>query len=259
MRLLCACATLLPLLLSCWSPASGERRGCVDWTLGLENTVCCRKCHPGNHLVNKCGKNPGTMCKPCTEGFYVADPLELQCSVCTKCELPQVEKSPCTKSKDTQCGCMEGYFCGNQECSFCMKECGEGEEQFERDCRPCKPGTFNNQTNQKCIPWKKSCPKGWVIETSGTATQDNKCTFSNEIVPVPVINPGRKGIAAVILRRRFKRSTFQTPVKEGLRSEESQAMRVEQEECGYCQPQQEQSGSSESISTQDSQDKLLPV
>lgn len=40
----------------------------------------------------------------------------------------QFLKKACTKSKDTECDCRAGFRCGDDHCSFCVEECGKGQE-----------------------------------------------------------------------------------------------------------------------------------
>ncbi|XP_077578091.1 tumor necrosis factor receptor superfamily member 9a [Stigmatopora nigra] len=164
------------LVRSALSSMPQNNRGCRRWTTRGQNQ-CCEECHPGNRLVSICGIKPEELCTPCRKGTYTQNPKEYKCERCTQCTGAQIELKKCTPTKNTQCGCKDGLKCGNEQCSFCLKKCGKGEEPTEnRSCRQCPNGTFNDQIHHKCKPWRTKCPDPYQsIVTSGNASTDNRC------------------------------------------------------------------------------------
>ncbi|TSU49991.1 Tumor necrosis factor receptor superfamily member 9 [Bagarius yarrelli] len=117
----------------------GVEPGCEDWTVVSSSSggVCCTRCKPG--------------------------PLRV--------------KRFCTAASDTVCECVDGFQCGDGVCSYCIRQCGKGEEPTrDRDCRRCPEGTFNSQIHQHCVKWSNSCPSpDQQIVAKGTAVSDIVC------------------------------------------------------------------------------------
>uniref|UniRef100_A0A8B9KD65 Tumor necrosis factor receptor superfamily, member 9a n=2 Tax=Astyanax mexicanus TaxID=7994 RepID=A0A8B9KD65_ASTMX len=151
--------------------------GCADWELGdrNRNNVCCRACHPGNRLVTTCGPDPTKLCEPCEANRFITHPIKKYCDVCRVCTEPQIQLKACTAAFDTVCGCEPGLRCGDQPCSFCVDECGKGQEPVKRGCRTCPTGTFNDKIHSSCKPWRSSCPDDKVLVAKGDAFSDIKC------------------------------------------------------------------------------------
>ncbi|XP_030622955.1 tumor necrosis factor receptor superfamily member 9a [Chanos chanos] len=262
---------------------------CADW-IPSGNDVCCQKCSPGYRLRSQCGPDRNTLCVPCEPNNYITNPRLRYCRRCTQCIGPQIVVKECTASSDTVCGCRKGLHCGDNDCSFCVVECGKGQEPTEmRSCRGCPQGTFNDKIHHKCTPWRASCPDGQVIVAKGDAFSDIKCNSTsgreeNSVEPSsPLLLPtGNKigegnreltvvwigagsavvlsvfiGVVVFALKTDKVRKKPVTAVKEELRK-----MEVEQEDrredCSFHQPEQEQ-GSLDSLVSQDSEAKILPV
>ncbi|XP_051735055.1 tumor necrosis factor receptor superfamily member 9a [Ctenopharyngodon idella] len=260
----------------------GSDTGCEDWTLSGSHDVCCKRCKPGNRLVESCGREPEKLCTPCEPGTYTVT-FDMSCLRCTQCVGVQFTLKPCTISSDTVCGCKAGYRCGNAECSFCVTECKEGEEPTKkRMCKKCPPGTFNDKVHSSCREFK-SCPDGEIL-FKGNATSDAICKNSGkkseqDTLPVKKEEPpeqtiwlpvfiagGMAGlaglciIASVVAYVKAQNKTEKKPKTDSTdqdNSDESRIMIVEQEDCSCRRPEQEQGGSSESINTQDSESKLI--
>ncbi|XP_060794357.1 tumor necrosis factor receptor superfamily member 9a isoform X2 [Neoarius graeffei] len=253
----------------------GITEGCEDWKLSGRDEVCCLKCNPGNRLVEPCGQNIFKLCTPCEPNTYTDVPLPWSCKPCTRCIEPQVQLKPCSADADTVCGCKSGLRCGNQRCEYCVQECRKGQEPTDnRTCRDCPEGTFNDEIHSTCKPWTESCPKGEYIIASGNKFHDIRCSS------IPVITPSASpdkalylvigclgGSSALVIifilwlwviHKRTK-NISKDPEPDTPTHGELTFMIVEHEEaCSFHQPEQEQGGSSESINTQDSEQKLIP-
>uniref|UniRef100_A0A8C2DYU3 Tumor necrosis factor receptor superfamily, member 9a n=1 Tax=Cyprinus carpio TaxID=7962 RepID=A0A8C2DYU3_CYPCA len=258
----------------------GTDTGCDDWILNGNDDVCCKKCKPGNRRVENCGRDPQKLCTPCGNGTYINDDKP-SCLRCTQCIGNQFVRELCTSSKDTVCGCKKGYRCGNEKCSFCVDECKVGEEPTEeRSCRKCPEGKFNDKIHSACKELRKSCPDGQTL-VKGNVTSDSTCTYLEEPIILPTgtentnektnwlpvfIAAGMAGLAVLFIigsvvayvkgqNKTEKKPKTDTPDKD--HSDVSRIMIVEQEDCSFRHPEQEQGSSSESINTQDSESKLI--
>ncbi|XP_060714683.1 tumor necrosis factor receptor superfamily member 9b [Tachysurus vachellii] len=270
--------TLL-LSLSLFMGSHEVEPGCDEWTHSSSSSeFCCVRCKPGNRLVNNCGPNVQVLCTPCENGTYTRINNAVSCKTCTECISPLRVKTFCTASSDTVCECAEGFQCGDETCSFCVQQCGKGEEPTEqRDCQPCPEGTFNSQIHHHCIKWSSSCPSAdQQIVAEGTAVSDIVCaeikpTVPNEIPSNPDSkDPGMKLVMAIIcacliiisamplcIAMYFKKEkTEKTP----LRPEETPAARQslvpELEQCNFCFPQEER-GSNSSLLLDDKPFELV--
>ncbi|CAL9703399.1 unnamed protein product [Knipowitschia caucasica] len=165
-------------------PAPQERSGCLEWDINGEK-VCCVHCHPGHRLVSRCGPDPRLLCTPCKAETFTSSSTAERCQRCKQCIDPQVLERSCSPYQDTQCGCREGFLCGDKSCSFCVQECGRGQEPTgQRACQPCPQGTYNDQTHHKCKPWTR-CDKNTVKH--GDAFSDARC---GNVSALPVVVPG---------------------------------------------------------------------
>lgn len=277
------------LILSISFFACGDGIGCKRWEDSDNGQVRCLECETGNRLVSETGPDPEKLCTPCKNGTYTRTSLMLYCDRCNQCVDPQVELRPCHGTTDTVCGCKKGYRCYTHSCSICERECGPGTQPSNGKCLPCPKGTFNAKIHAPCKAWTiLRCPKGYVV-TNGTATTDSKCDISNEIMPttmpmIPKTMPTKEpeagnmvlvwillgvsffsitviifGFGMFITQIKINKVPTKMPIKEQpLTPEPFSLMLVEQEECSFRQPQQEQGSSMESLSTQDSMEKLLP-
>lgn len=142
------------------------------------NSICCTKCHKGTYLHNDCpGPGLDTDCRECENGTFTAIENNFrQCFSCSKCrkEMNQVELSPCTVDRNTQCGCEKNqyrkYWDGNlfqcKNCSLCINgmkqiDCNEIQNTVctchvgfflrENECVSCD----NCKSNMEC---EKLCP-----------------------------------------------------------------------------------------------------
>ncbi|XP_064156539.1 tumor necrosis factor receptor superfamily member 9a isoform X1 [Anguilla rostrata] len=276
------------LLIGCLEGCRGDgKTGCAIWLPYGETDVCCEKCRPGNRMVSKCGPDPSELCVPCGAGTYITEHALYACHSCTQCKGAQMMRQACTSSRDTVCGCVDGFRCADTECSRCAKECGRGEEPTDKlTCQACPEGTFNDQLHQKCIPWRTSCPlPGQGIVALGTAVHDIVCGNISDPVPdvkpKPEVDDGDAGrvslmvliaclsltaitaaagaVACGILRKRKEKTTKNTPAVADKPTTEGPQWEEQQVECSLCHPQQEECGSQDSVASHGSEDKLLPV
>ncbi|XP_045911165.1 tumor necrosis factor receptor superfamily member 9-like isoform X2 [Micropterus dolomieu] len=263
---------------------SPEQRGCMKWTQ-KEGNVCCDLCHPGNRLVQDCGRNPKDLCTPCEPNTFTVKPKDYRCYRCTQCVGALVLVEECTATKDTKCGCKEGLVCGNGQCSFCVKECGKGHEPAEnRFCRPCPDGTFNDQIHQKCKPWSTKCPNpDQKIVAFGDAFTDIKCAnvsfnpvkspkqpdYTEQPWPfvlsvvTSVVLMGFSIIIIIVvvkvLRKRKEKGPKkpQIPKTPIIRTPTDDPATLIAIECSFHEAQQEQGSSSESLASKDSSEQLI--
>ncbi|XP_066528539.1 tumor necrosis factor receptor superfamily member 9a [Hoplias malabaricus] len=279
----------LPLTFSLLHLRVGESNSCADWQLHGRDDVCCLKCSPGHRMVSSCGKDRNALCEPCGPNTFIANaPTKPFCDRCTQCLHPQFVEKACTSSSDTVCGCKEGFRCGNKLCSYCVDECGKGQEPTsQRTCRDCPEETFNDQIHSNCTARKTSCPNGETLVRNRNATTDNECLKDPKITTVfypnehatvePIQGPDKDkknilwsvagifgGFSLLILifmlivcRRKKGKTKTKEPMPETLPPEELRVTMDQDDACSFRQPEQEQGGSLESLSTQDSESKLI--
>ncbi|XP_030634146.1 tumor necrosis factor receptor superfamily member 9b [Chanos chanos] len=261
MLFFCGVVLFLSILVA---PVHGVDPHCEDW-IPLGTNVCCKKCQPGHRLWKTCGNATETLCQPCQKDEYLPAGDQRSCLRCTQCIGPQIEKMACNASRDTVCDCKTGLRCGDSQCSYCVQECGKGEQPTDsRTCEPCPNGTFNDQIHKTCRPWTDGCPEGKRIVTPGTAISDAICgsDISSELAVLITIFCMSVLICSVVplcvmIRYKRKKLIKNTP---GSEAQPEPRQEVLQEECSFCFPQQEHGGSSlSSIASLDSEEKLLSV
>lgn len=252
--------------------------GCDDWRIDSSSAdkVCCNRCKQGNRLVFDCGSDTKQLCEPCTNGTYTDTFTASFCKRCTECISPLRVKQLCTASTDTVCECAQGFRCGDQSCSFCIQECGEGEEPTEhRGCQPCPAGTFNSQIHHHCVKWSSSCPSpDQQIVAAGTAVTDIVCADLKPTTPRPDVksDPGLMLVIAVIctcliisaaiplcMVMYFKKEkTVKMPPMpvETPAVEAGRRLVPEPEQCSFCFPQEER-GSNSSLLLDDKPFELV--
>ncbi|NXA56556.1 TR10B factor, partial [Nothocercus julius] len=101
--------------------------------------------------------NGSSKCLPCKEDEYIEYPNDFpKCFGCRTCREDQVQLSPCTATKNTQCGCKNGTFCSpDHPCEMCQKcrsRCLDGEVEKA----PCTP-----HSDRQCGPPTRAASSLW--------------------------------------------------------------------------------------------------
>lgn len=93
-------------------------------------------------------------CKPCIDGVdYTSSPNVLpSCLSCQICKEDKVVKSPCIKTRNTECECKPGSFEDKDSTEICQtcSNCTDGEDEVI----PCTP-----KANRKCVPKNTQTPQ----------------------------------------------------------------------------------------------------
>ncbi|NWI19429.1 TR10B factor, partial [Crypturellus soui] len=103
--------------------------------------------------------NGSSKCLPCKEDEFIEYPNDFpKCFGCRTCREDQVQLSPCTATRNTQCGCRNGTFCSpDHPCEMCQKcraRCLDGE--VER--APCTP-----HSDRQCGPPAAAASNLWYL------------------------------------------------------------------------------------------------
>ncbi|ROL48993.1 Tumor necrosis factor receptor superfamily member 14 [Anabarilius grahami] len=172
---------------------------------------CCPMCAPGNRVLWHCTEYTSTTCVPCPELTYIDEPSGFtKCFTCTVCDDGRglrVNKA-CTRSSDTVCGPLKGFYCTERNkgsCRFAVKhsECSPGQyiKQAEQGLRVnrtctrsidtvCEPleGFYCFEQNKGSCRFAvkhSECDPGQYIRQAGTTFTDTDCgnctegTYSN--------------------------------------------------------------------------------
>nr|XP_046251684.1 tumor necrosis factor receptor superfamily member 9a [Scatophagus argus] len=268
------------LMQGCLCSIGQTDRGCMKWKQNGEN-VCCEACYPGNRLVRECGPNPKDLCTPCEPKTFTVQPKSFRCFQCTQCIGVQVVEKECTATSDTKCGCEDGLLCGNDQCSFCIKKCGKGQEPTDkRSCRECPNGTFNDKIHQKCKPWSTRCPNPKEVPVAhGDKFTDITCanvTVATMSLPKkpdnteqtwPVVLSALTGtvlmtFTIIIILVTMKTKKTKKTIKTESTGEETGTLTDEPRpliavEYSFHEAQQEQGSSTESLASKDSSKQLI--
>ncbi|NXS77872.1 TNR9 factor, partial [Erpornis zantholeuca] len=116
-------------------------------------------------------------CRPCPAGTFSSAAGRGGCRMCRKCEGIFQYLKKCSSTSDAECTCKEGYRCGGDGCTYCIRSCGVGQESTRNGCQTCRYGTFNDQTNGSCKNWTK-CSGNQVLEP-GTPAKDVICKHAS--------------------------------------------------------------------------------
>lgn len=179
-------------------PSLGDREKrdilCPQGKYPVNNSFCCTKCHKGTYLYDDCPA-PGqeTVCRDCEKGTFTASQNHARhCYSCRSCrkEMFQVEISPCTADKDTECGCRENQFQHYLD-----------EKIFQcLDCSPCLNGTVTipcqKKQNTVC-----TCHAGFFPSSDKCVSCDH-CKENQECIKLcqpPLKNQGVPDSGATVL------------------------------------------------------------
>uniref|UniRef100_A0A3P9LK46 TNFR-Cys domain-containing protein n=1 Tax=Oryzias latipes TaxID=8090 RepID=A0A3P9LK46_ORYLA len=180
------------LLLVCLASVLSEpASSCGAKEFPSRDGQCCPMCNKGSFVSRDCSDVLGTKCLPCEEGTFTDQPNGLKscssCSLCTGHGL--VTRQKCTRTSDTVCGVLDGYFClvlENSGCSLAEKhsQCKRGQQTKEPGsstantvCEDCPHGSFS-EDGLNCTQWTE-CSKNERQETDGSSVSDVVCSSAS--------------------------------------------------------------------------------
>ncbi|XP_047678996.1 tumor necrosis factor receptor superfamily member 14-like [Tachysurus fulvidraco] len=128
------------------------------------NGECCPMYSPGQHVKIHCSKLTKTTCLPCPDSTYSAKPNDR--SVCSKCTVCKTVnglrvKANCTRTSDTVCEPVEGFYCTDEykgSCRYAVEhtKCTPGQyikqKGTEASDTICEPG-FYSPEGVNCSKW----------------------------------------------------------------------------------------------------------
>nr|XP_021334095.1 tumor necrosis factor receptor superfamily member 5 [Danio rerio] len=157
---------------------------------------CCPMCAPGNRVYWHCTIDTSTTCVPCQALTYTDEPNGLEnCFPCTACGAAnglRVKKT-CTRSSDTVCEPLAGFYCIRQNkdsCSFAIEhsKCQPGQYIQEpgtpftnTECGNCIEGTYSTGLFTTCRPHSNCEKEGRKEKTPGTLSSDVECEDSASV------------------------------------------------------------------------------
>uniref|UniRef100_F6SKE0 TNF receptor superfamily member 1B n=1 Tax=Ornithorhynchus anatinus TaxID=9258 RepID=F6SKE0_ORNAN len=163
-----------------------------------DGKMCCRKCPPGQRVIQKCSREANTLCEACNDGTFTK--LWNQVQHCLSCNSPcprgleEIQK--CTKEHNRICACPSGKYCKlklGETCQLCIpwRKClkgfgtvKNGSQNSNVECAPCQAGTFSDQESftEPCKP-HRICKS---VSIPGTNVSDAVCNDSApDLDPAP--------------------------------------------------------------------------
>ncbi|XP_051964586.1 tumor necrosis factor receptor superfamily member 14-like isoform X2 [Xyrauchen texanus] len=154
------------------------------------NGQCCPMCAPGSHTIWHCTEDTSTTCMPCPVLTYTDEPNGLiKCLPCTVCDANQglKLKKACTRSADTVCEPLEGFYCTVKNKGSCTlasehSKCNPGQYIKQSGtafmdiiCANCTDGTYSNGSLTTCQPHSKCSTEGRKEIKPGTMLADAVC------------------------------------------------------------------------------------
>ncbi|KAJ1122511.1 hypothetical protein NDU88_000997 [Pleurodeles waltl] len=147
---------------------------------------CCKMCMKGFRKVADCkGEGQVTSCRRCEEGSYTeVENYVSKCMLCETCRkgLGQIEKSPCTISSKTVCGCPDGMF--------------QVQVGSDFQCQQCKECT-HGRTLKSCEGFHDTichCNRGFFHDIEMTCRPCNECLSDDCRGPCPIVLPVEKPV-----------------------------------------------------------------
>ncbi|XP_034022127.1 tumor necrosis factor receptor superfamily member 1B [Thalassophryne amazonica] len=156
--------------------------------------LCCRKCQPGERVIQECSEGSDTLCEPCAAGLFYMENWNYSpnCFSCKKCKKNKGLRPirQCSPNMNSKCECQPGMYCvlysggDYQHCTECRSYTSckpgygvsvKGTADSNVRCEPCPSGKFSNKYshNETCQPHTK-CP-GRHVSREGSATSDTVC------------------------------------------------------------------------------------
>ncbi|XP_013855771.1 tumor necrosis factor receptor superfamily member 14, partial [Austrofundulus limnaeus] len=157
-------AAIIMLLMLRVSSVSSITCYLTEYQIGEE---CCPLCPAGNRVKTDCTEFRSTFCVSCSEETFMDKPNGLKkCTACSVCPAGSglKVKKPCSRSSDTVCEALEGFFCLELTGSGCSaaqkhKSCKPGQyisttgsSSSDAECSDCSSGTFSDGSSTSCQP-----------------------------------------------------------------------------------------------------------
>ncbi|XP_055023412.2 tumor necrosis factor receptor superfamily member 14 [Misgurnus anguillicaudatus] len=166
---------------------------------------CCPMCTAGNYVLWHCTDDAITTCAPCPEFTFIDESNGLtRCFPCNVCDSEQglrVNKA-CTRSSNTVCGPLEGFYCiakTKGSCTLAVEysKCSPGKyikqagtASTDTVCDDCVGETYSNGSFSSCMTHTKCEALGLTEIKPGTHSSDAKCgnsTVVSTIITIIVI------------------------------------------------------------------------
>ncbi|XP_058487929.1 tumor necrosis factor receptor superfamily member 1B isoform X1 [Solea solea] len=163
-----------------------------------DSNLCCKKCPPGQRLIQECSQNTDSVCEPCEQDQYMESWNYAQnCFSCVKCKTKKglLYGKVCSSTTRSSCICQSGMYCDmgfdDPYCTACQKyspcRAGygvsvSGTANSNVKCTRCPDGTFSdtNSYTDPCRPHTKCYGK--AVVRNGSATSDTVCENTAAVI-----------------------------------------------------------------------------
>ncbi|KAI4883088.1 hypothetical protein NFI96_011963 [Prochilodus magdalenae] len=186
----------------------------------------------GNRVYRHCTQDTSTACVPCLDSTFIDAPNGLtDCFSCAACDHGQGlrVKTPCTRSSNTVCEPLDGYYCADQDrgsCIYAQKhtKCRPGQYIHQKgtafkdtECAECSDGTFSNGSLEICQPHSKCDDLGLTEIKAGTHSSDAECGDKPQTaliagIIVAVLTVGLTVTIVVLLRNKWNTYQATNPI-----------------------------------------------